>query len=194
MKHSRRSEWAEVAEVDSVSRSSLGTTAFKILREGLVLPPDRAHPKHISSVVELASANGQMIRVDDEWHSLVHGESTNNRHLIWRKLIRLLEHPLQSSSCPSIIAEVHRHVSHGVLELGPVLPISSFPGPMACPLLRRSKGFLHNNPVWLTEKSDGLRAMLYMKAAHAFPRWFIDKGAGFEPLGLYDSTLLEMAY
>jgi len=76
-------------------------------------------------------------------------------------------------------------------------PLDVFPGPMATQLCRRHLPFLSENEYWITEKSDGVRAMLFSHHIPDFPRWSkwpVEGRRSFVCLTLFDNLRLEYNY
>eukprot|EP01059_Diplonema_ambulator_P001216 TRINITY_DN10965_c0_g1_i1.p1 TRINITY_DN10965_c0_g1~~TRINITY_DN10965_c0_g1_i1.p1 ORF type:complete len:1014 (+),score=347.06 TRINITY_DN10965_c0_g1_i1:25-3042(+) len=154
-------------------------------------------PEEFSSLWEYAQYTGSMVRVDDEWYQLVHGDG--NGQEMWSKLRNLMCKPPQSpDSGKLLMEEVHNIVATGMELLSPDVKTFVFPGPMAVPLTTRLNRFIaptgaQASKYWLTEKSDGLRTMMYTKNIQ-HPRWLAVSERGQQLLSLYDALLLERTF
>ena len=69
----------------------------------------------------------------------------------------------------------------------------TFPGPMAVQLCRTSLNKLEENEYYITEKSDGIRAMLLMICNTHFPRWVYDDD-NTEQFPLLTNSAIECTY
>lgn len=66
-------------------------------------------------------------------------------------------------------------------------------GPMAVQMGRRHIKTLLNNEYWVTEKSDGIRSMMFVLHEKQFPCWKIKKKENFERINIFDNCALEIA-
>ncbi|KAG2377757.1 hypothetical protein C9374_008842 [Naegleria lovaniensis] len=68
-----------------------------------------------------------------------------------------------------------------------------FPGPMAVQISRTSLEKLRNNEYYITEKSDGIRAMMMMLCSKNFPRWVYDDDHT-DQFNLLENCAIECTY
>lgn len=64
---------------------------------------------------------------------------------------------------------------------------------MAVQMGRRHIKNLVNNDYWITEKSDGMRCMMFVLHEKSFPCWKIKKGEIYERINIFDNCALEIA-
>ncbi|KAL9652274.1 hypothetical protein ABK040_011934 [Willaertia magna] len=68
-----------------------------------------------------------------------------------------------------------------------------FPGPMAVQINRPSLEKLKEHDYYITEKSDGIRAMLLMLCNNDFPRWVVEDDSS-QQFSLIDNCAIECTY
>ena len=169
--------------------------ALQFFRTGAHRAAVRGYPDHFDSIAQFAEETGRLIRVDDEWVSMLHGEGTPDLEAVRKKLMFLMSsRPADAINCVQLQQEVHTRVAHGAGLVATDVPMGYFPGPMARPLTTSRSRLLHENgQYWVTEKSDGLRTMMYAKHTKHIPRWYLACGEGWILMPFSDSIVCERA-
>eukprot|EP01064_Diplonema_japonicum_P020793 TRINITY_DN30365_c0_g1_i1.p1 TRINITY_DN30365_c0_g1~~TRINITY_DN30365_c0_g1_i1.p1 ORF type:complete len:1067 (+),score=262.81 TRINITY_DN30365_c0_g1_i1:42-3242(+) len=189
-----RKKTAPPAREELTAHNVLLNSAWSAVQENKICTPTE-----FTSLWEYAQLSGKMVRVDEEWLQMVHYDSTSDKKKMWTKLRSLMTDPGQDTTAGKpLMEEVHSIVAQGVGLLAPDVNTFVFPGPMAVPLTTRLNRFLtanspHKRDYWLTEKSDGLRTMLFSKNI-SHPRWYSKTAGGMQVLSLYDMLLVETTY
>ena len=179
--------------------AAASATAEKAALEYIRTGSPAGYPVKFMSVRDYAEKTGRLVRADDEWVRMLHGDGERpDIRQIRNKLSRMIGSPLQAesgaqSTCASLLREMHVKVAHSGYRVSSDVKMSFFPGPMARPLTRRLGGSVAGcRKYWITEKSDGVRAMLYTKLVADFACWYVHTENGWKLVSLNDVLLLEM--
>jgi hypothetical protein len=115
-------------------------------------------------------------RVTDQWVLNVHGTRDKKYSRIHEVLVGTWSNPIAQQN-----QYAHDYLRHFISNYLPSTvrrprnandkPSYNFPGPMAMQLNRRYLHKIQYHDYWITEKSDGVRAMMLSIFEREFPRW-----------------------
>lgn len=147
---------------------------------------------------------GWFLKVNSQWTKALYAHNTQGsmKYDMCFQALRSMMMPEQTSFVDNVsAAEVYlrRQVLKHVLgdDYKQDMKKDVFPGPMAMQLCRRDLRLLSENDYWITEKSDGIRAMLFNHYIEDFPRWRrwrVKEQPSYRTLSLYDNLRVEAVY